>query len=221
MKLTLKLLQSEFEAYQNPQSEKEKEIVNAAEEIFAELGFSGATTAELAKRAGTTERTLFKYFASKFDLYKRVLAGLLLSTIVPNHMSDLKDKIQSQNPNFREWYISILKARFESVAKEPQKLKLLLGAILFSRDFAEIFGQLWKTNLYDTSIEAYRNFQKKGEIKKDLDLNQIVRASFSLGASFIITKIILAPKFPIDVDREIESIFSIFNEGISNHKERK
>ncbi|TGL23694.1 TetR/AcrR family transcriptional regulator [Leptospira levettii] len=221
MKLTLKLLQSEFEAYQNPQSEKEKEIVNAAEEIFAELGFSGATTAELAKRAGTTERTLFKYFPSKFDLYKRVLAGLLLSTIVPNHMSDLKDKIQSQNPNFREWYILILKARFESVAKEPQKLKLLLGAILFSRDFAEIFGQLWKTNLYDTSIEAYRNFQKKGEIKKDLDLNQIVRASFSLGASFIITKIILAPKFPIDVDREIESIFSIFNEGISNHKERK
>ncbi|TGL09031.1 TetR/AcrR family transcriptional regulator [Leptospira levettii] len=221
MKLTLKLLQSEFEAYQYPQSEKEKEIVNAAEEIFAELGFSGATTAELAKRAGTTERTLFKYFPSKFDLYKRVLAGLLLSTIVPNHMSDLKDKIQSQNPNFREWYISILKARFESVAKEPQKLKLLLGAILFSRDFAEIFGQLWKTNLYDTSIEAYRNFQKKGEIKKDLDLNQIVRASFSLGASFIITKIILAPKFPIDVDREIESIFSIFYEGISNHKERK
>jgi len=221
MKLTLKLLQSEFEAYQNPQSEKEKEIVNAAEEIFAELGFSGATTAELAKRAGTTERTLFKYFPSKFDLYKRVLAGLLLSTIVPHHMSDLKDKIQSQNPNFREWYISILKARFESVAKEPQKLKLLLGAILFSRDFAEIFGQLWKTNLYDTSIEAYRNFQKKGEIKKDLDLNQIVRASFSLGASFIITKIILAPKFPIDVDREIESIFSIFYEGISNHKERK
>lgn len=221
MKLTLKLLQSEFEAYQNPQSEKEKEIVNAAEEIFAELGFSGTTTAELAKKAGTTERTLFKYFPTKFDLYKRVLAGLLLSTILPNHMSDLKDRIQSKNPNFKEWYISILKARVESVAKEPQKLKLLLGAILFSKDFAEIFGQLWKTNLYDTSLEAYRNFQIKGEIKKDLDLNQIVRVSFSLGASFIITKFVLAPKFPIDVDREIESIFSIFYEGISNQKSRK
>ncbi|XDD46789.1 TetR/AcrR family transcriptional regulator [Leptospira sp. WS39.C2] len=219
MKLTLKLLQSEFESYQNPQSEKEKEIVSAAEEIFAELGFSGATTAELAKKAGTTERTLFKYFPTKNSLYKRVLAGLLLSTILPNHMSDLKDRIQSQNPNFKKWYISILKARYESVAKEPKKLKLLVGAILFSKDFAEIFGQLWKTNLYDTSLEAYRYFQAKGEIRKDLDPNQIVRASFSLGASFIITKLLLAPKFPIDVDTEIESLFEIFFQGISNLKQ--
>lgn len=219
MKLTLKLLQNEFEAYLNPQSEKEKDIVRAAEDIFAELGFSGATTAELARRAGTTERTLFKYFPTKNDLYKRVLAGLLLSTILPNHMSDLKERIQTPNPNFKNWFISILKARYDAVAKEPKKLKLLLGAILTSKDFAEIFGQLWKTNLYDTSVETYRRFQEKGEIRRDLDPNQIVRASFSLGASFIITKLLLAPKFPIDVDTEIESLFKIFYQGISNQKQ--
>lgn len=219
MKLTLKLLQNEFEAYKNPQSEKEKDIVSAAEDIFAELGFSGATTAELAKRAGTTERTLFKYFPSKNDVYKRVLAGLLLSTILPNHMSDLKERIQTPNANFKNWFISILKARYDAVAKEPKKLKLLLGAILTSKDFAEIFGQLWKTNLYDTSVETYRRFQEKGAIRSDLDPNQIVRASFSLGASFIITKFILAPKYPIDVDTEIESLFEIFFKGISNQKD--
>ncbi len=110
MKLTLKLLQNEFEAYKNPQSSKEKEIVTAAENVFAELGFSGATTAELAKHAGVTERTLFKYFPTKFHLYKRVLSGLLLETIIPGHMSDLKERIQTLNPNFQEWYTSILKA---------------------------------------------------------------------------------------------------------------
>ncbi|XDD43043.1 TetR/AcrR family transcriptional regulator [Leptospira sp. WS60.C2] len=219
MRLTLKLLQNEFESYQNPRSEKEKDIVYAAEDIFAELGFSGATTAELAKKAGVTERTLFKYFPTKNDLYKRVLAGLLLSTILPNHMSDLKKRIQTPNPNFKKWFISILKARYDAVAKEPKKLKLLLGAILSSKDFAEIFGQLWKSNLYDTSVETYRFFQAQGEIRKDLDPNQIVRASFSLGASFIITKFILAPKFPIDVDTEIESLYEIFFQGISNQKD--
>ncbi|TGM79398.1 TetR/AcrR family transcriptional regulator [Leptospira bouyouniensis] len=218
MKLTLKLLQNEFESYQNPYSEKEKDIVNAAEQVFAEQGFSGATTAELAKQAGVTERTLFKYFPTKNDLYKRVLAGLLFHTILPGHMTDLKHRLQTLNPNFKDWYIAIIKTRYEAVAKEPQKLKLLLGALLFSKEFAEIFGQLWKINLYDTSLEAFRYFQEKGDIRKDLDPNQIVRASFSLGASFLITKFVLAPKYPIELNAEIESIFSIFYLGISNQK---
>ncbi|WP_208725774.1 TetR/AcrR family transcriptional regulator [Leptospira noumeaensis] len=191
-------------------------IVNAAEDVFAELGFTGATTAELAKRAGVTERTLFKYFPSKNDLYRRVLSGLLLSTIVPGHMSDLKERLQTLKPNFKDWYISILKARYEAVAKEPKKLKLLLGALLFSKEFAEIFGNLWKTNLYDTSVQAFQYFQENGEIRKDLDPNQIVRASFSLAASFLITKFVLAPKYPLDPNQEIESIFLIFYQGIKN-----
>lgn len=216
MKLTLKSLQNEFNAYQNPESEKEKDIVKAAEDVFAELGFSGATTAELAKRAGVTERTLFKYFSSKMDLYRRVLSGLLLSTIVPGHMSDLKERLQTLKPNFKEWYVAILKARYTAVAKEPQKLKLLLGALLFSKEFSEIFGNLWKINLYDTSVEAIEYFQQMGEIRKDLDPNQIVRASFSLAASFLITKFVLAPKYPIDANKEIETLFIIFYQGIKN-----
>ncbi|MCG6151282.1 TetR/AcrR family transcriptional regulator [Leptospira bandrabouensis] len=218
MKLTLKLLQNEFDSYQNPSSTKEKDIVEAAENVFSELGFDGATTAELAKQANVTERTLFKYFPSKNDLYRRVLSGLLLSTIVPGHMSDLKERLQTLKPNFKEWYLSILKARYTAVAKEPKKLKLLLGALLFSKEFAEIFGNLWKINLYDTSVEAIEYFQQTGEIRKNLDPNQIVRASFSLAASFLITKFVLAPKYPIDPEKEMETIFSIFYEGIKNEK---
>lgn len=218
MKLTLKLLQYEFDAYQNPSSTKEKDIVKAAEGVFSELGFEGATTSELAKQANVTERTLFKYFPSKNDLYRRVLSGLLLSTIVPGHMSDLKERLQTLKPNFKEWYLSILKARYTAVAKEPKKLKLLLGALLFSKEFAEIFGNLWKINLYDTSVEAIEYFQQTGEIRKNLDPNQIVRASFSLAASFLITKFVLAPKYPIDPEKEMETIFSIFYEGIKNEK---
>ncbi|MCG6143678.1 TetR/AcrR family transcriptional regulator [Leptospira bandrabouensis] len=218
MKLTLKLLQNELDSYQNPSSTKEKDIVEAAENVFSELGFDGATTAELAKQANVTERTLFKYFPSKNDLYRRVLSGLLLSTIVPGHMSDLKERLQTLKPNFKEWYLSILKARYTAVAKEPKKLKLLLGALLFSKEFAEIFGNLWKINLYDTSVEAIEYFQQTGEIRKNLDPNQIVRASFSLAASFLITKFVLAPKYPIDPEKEMETIFSIFYEGIKNEK---
>lgn len=213
-KITLKLLEAEFLFYQSPKTEKESDIQRAGEQLFAEFGFEGTTTAELAKAANVTERTLFKYFPSKSDLYLRILSGLLFSTIVPGHMADLKKRILEIKPNFKEYYMGILKARYEAVAKEPIKLRLLLGAILYSKDFSEIFGKLWKQNLYLPSIEAFQYFQSIGQIRNDISAKQMTRASFSLGASFLITKFVLAPGYPIEPQDEIFGLYEIFFHGI-------
>ena len=43
-------------------------IEAAALELFCERGFEGATTAEIAERAGLTERTFFRHFADKREV---------------------------------------------------------------------------------------------------------------------------------------------------------
>ena len=43
-------------------------IEEAALELFIERGFEGATTAEIAARAGLTERTFFRHFADKREV---------------------------------------------------------------------------------------------------------------------------------------------------------
>src|SRR5690242_9006825 len=48
----------------------EARILAAAESVFAETGFSGATTAEIAKRAGVPKANLHYYFKTKTDLYR-------------------------------------------------------------------------------------------------------------------------------------------------------
>lgn len=55
----------------------EDEILSAAEAVFAERGFDGATTAEIAARAGLPKSNLHYYFASKAELYRRVLERVL------------------------------------------------------------------------------------------------------------------------------------------------
>ena len=50
-----------------------REILAAARDVFAERGFQKATTAEIAKRLGTSEATVFTYFGSKRDLCMEVL----------------------------------------------------------------------------------------------------------------------------------------------------
>ncbi len=44
-------------------------LIDAAAQVFSEKGFDGATTAEIADRAGVSESALFRHFATKEDLF--------------------------------------------------------------------------------------------------------------------------------------------------------
>ncbi|MGA7323492.1 MAG: TetR/AcrR family transcriptional regulator [Rhodomicrobium sp.] len=52
-------------------------ILKAAEAVFAEKGFDGATTAEIAARAGVPKPNVHYYFGTKQQLYDRLIANIL------------------------------------------------------------------------------------------------------------------------------------------------
>jgi TetR/AcrR family transcriptional regulator, upper aerobic nicotinate degradation pathway regulator len=56
-------------------------ILSAAEQVFAERGYAGATTREIAERAGMGKRMLFYYYPNKETVYRavleRIIAGLV------------------------------------------------------------------------------------------------------------------------------------------------
>jgi len=56
----------------NP-AETRREILQAAEESFAAAGFAGATTRQVANRAGVNVATLHYHFGNKEGLYRAVL----------------------------------------------------------------------------------------------------------------------------------------------------
>jgi AcrR family transcriptional regulator len=62
-----------------------------AHALLGERGVDGATTAEIAKRAGVTERTLFRYFPSKTDLVRRVLSPPLLNAALSREWEKLEE----------------------------------------------------------------------------------------------------------------------------------
>jgi AcrR family transcriptional regulator len=53
--------------------ERRQAIVEAVRNVFAEKGFDGTTTRELAKAAGVSEALLYKHFPSKESLYTAML----------------------------------------------------------------------------------------------------------------------------------------------------
>jgi TetR/AcrR family transcriptional regulator len=58
-------------------------ILKAAEHVFAETGFGGATMAEIAEQAGLPKANLHYYFGTKEDLYRAVLDDILTVWLSP------------------------------------------------------------------------------------------------------------------------------------------
>ncbi|HTZ69523.1 MAG TPA: TetR/AcrR family transcriptional regulator [Acetobacteraceae bacterium] len=75
-------------------------IIAAAGDEFERAGYAGATTASIARRAEVTETQLFRYFASKAELFKAAIFQPLNQHFSAFHASMIADAAGSQS--FRE-----------------------------------------------------------------------------------------------------------------------
>jgi AcrR family transcriptional regulator len=72
-----------------PKSIRDEDIIQAAREVFVKRGFH-ATSAEVARRAGVSEGTLFNRFKTKFDLFRAAMSSELEE---PEWISRLADRV--------------------------------------------------------------------------------------------------------------------------------
>jgi AcrR family transcriptional regulator len=121
----------------------------AAVELYAQRGPSGPTAAEIAARAGVTERTFFRHFSDKLDAFfgdELRLRGQLAVAIsrAPSELSPLlvaMTGLRDLSMTFTEQREAILR-RAEIVASHPQ---------LREREFGRSFG--WATVIAEALIE--------------------------------------------------------------------
>ena len=66
-------------------------ILEAALDVFAEQGFEGATTKEIAARAGVTHGLIYFYFASKEDLFQATFEHTLRGALDQIHLPSAED----------------------------------------------------------------------------------------------------------------------------------
>jgi AcrR family transcriptional regulator len=77
--------------------DRRAEILRAARTVFAQHGFDGASTAVIAAKAGCSEPTLYKHFASKHALFAAVLAdaGLAMKALVADALAEADDRFEA------------------------------------------------------------------------------------------------------------------------------
>ncbi len=186
-----------------PAEQRRREILEAAVTVFAEHGYSGTGTADIAAAAGIGEPTIYRYFASKQDLY---LAALRLSG---EQVMENWQRIAAENEDplnalliLGQWYHQTLRER-------PEILKLRFRSITEAHDpevavrargiYRELMG----------FIEGlFENACAQGRISRDTDTRTMMWMFMAVGSLLDMTHLLglqdeLGPRELVNIGRVI------------------
>lgn len=212
--LDLEGLVREQELYENPLTEKQRHILTAAERLFAEAGYAETSTASIAKEAGVTEKTLFKHFPTKQDLFRRILFPLILKTVIPLQIKIVRKVLGSEHKTFPEFFESLARDRWGAARHLGPKLKLVLSEALRNDKLrGELFGLATK-HVWPELVHNVEKFQRSGELRDDISAEDIAR--MQVGAIMIqaLLRAVVAPQTPRDDARDAKLIADMLMDGI-------
>lgn len=197
-------------------SEKEELILESACKIFADKGFSAATTSEIAKEAGVAEGTIFRYFKTKKDILRGLfaqIAGVIAEKIaLPTLEKILMDEsLKDARIVIRE----IVTDRIKLVDAHFPLLKVVLSEVLFHEDVRIIFIDKVVSRVLPMFEKFYLRKVKEGQFRP-IKTSIVMRAFIGNIVMLIAQKNVFGDMLPIeDIDEEIEALIDILLFGIS------
>ena len=114
---------------------RKEQIIQSALSVFIEKGFSGTTTAELAKAAGISEITLFRHFSSKQEIFHAGVEPILFESLT-NDMPVIEGKIGV------EALSNILFKRIKFLADHRGIIKLILNEHLLNQNDVNVIQKM-------------------------------------------------------------------------------
>jgi len=114
--------------------DRREQILRGAMELFAEKGFRGATTREIAKHLSISEALMFKYFPSKEALYGAIIQK---RTDGSEEMFFPKEAIQAKDD--RQVFRSIASYLISKNTEDPTFMRLIQYSALEGHELSRIF----------------------------------------------------------------------------------
>ena len=114
---------------------RKEQIIQSALSVFIEKGFSGTTTAELAKAAGISEVTLFRHFSSKQEIFHAGVEPILFESLT-NDMPVIEGKIGV------EALSNILFKRIKFLADHRGIIMLILNEHLLNQNDVNVIQKM-------------------------------------------------------------------------------
>lgn len=127
-------------------------ILDAAEEEFLEMGFHGAKTSSIAKRAGVTHAMLHYYFSTKENLY-----DVFISQKLQEVKNIMFPALLEEGVDFIDRVRTVIDKQFGYIQKHPYLPRFMLNEVLLK---PERFNELI-SNILQYDIEKFAIIQQE------------------------------------------------------------
>ncbi|RXG96597.1 TetR/AcrR family transcriptional regulator [Bradyrhizobium vignae] len=217
---SLRDVEQEAEKFSTPKTEKEKAIIDAAVELFGKQGIDGATTAQIAKQANVTEKTLFRYFPTKKDLVRRVFFPLLLRIGLVQNWESFKALLREKgrDAGFRGWYVALATDRLATVSRNPQLARTVLLELVQNEELRDVMERVWRQYIWQPMLESLTELKGEGAIRKDVDVEVLARAVHCFHIGYFLTRFVFAPHVKWDDAEQIEMMADLLESGAGTRR---
>ncbi|EIL7854719.1 TetR/AcrR family transcriptional regulator [Listeria monocytogenes] len=195
-------------------SEKQRRIVAASIELFAEKGYAGTSTNEIAKKAGVAEGTIFRHYKTKKDLLMAITMPTLIGGVIPFlAQSFVKEVFESEYPDFQSFIREIIVNRFNFAKENGKVIKIYFMELFYHDELRIQFSEIFMTHVkgqFDQMIDYYK---ERGEIV-DMPNSTIMRALITNIVGFMLTRFVVMPDVEWDDAKEIDDTVAYIMRGL-------
>ena len=158
--------------------DRRQQIIQAAIEVFAKSGFRGATTRQLAEKAGVSEAIIFRHFATKQDLYAAILDFKSEQWAQDEWLEELRALADNDDDDalFRTVSVRVLEAH----RCDPDFQRLMVYAALEGHEFSRMLhSRRWP--LHALLLDYIGKRQRAGALRS-IDAELVVAALIAMPA---------------------------------------
>lgn len=176
--------------------------------LFSKKGYLGATTKEIAKKAGVAELTVFRHFSSKERLFEQMIKSYSFLPALKGLLPELKDL------EYGDALTAIAKKYLERLSDRRELIKIMQSEMHLYPAKVKIIQHNFFDEMIKTLASYFRDLHA-GEMLRDFDPELAARAFFGMFFSYFNTQQLLQPKEArnSDTDQVIREYVGIFVRG--------
>ena len=145
-----------------------KKIMQAAVDLISTKSYNGTSTLQIAKHAGLSQATLFKYFKTKEDLLTAIL-----HPVVPGLFGRFFEELLAFNTTEEKVHY-LVHNRMAYLKKNRALMKIILQEIFSNKKLRKEQLYIWNT-LQDKLLRLHKELIKDSRVNPELTIPQMVR----------------------------------------------
>ena len=149
-----------------------KKTLEAAIKLFAKQGYNGTSTLQIAKVAGVSQATVFKYFKTKEDLLYSIIVP-----VIPKLFSSFLGRVKKAN-SVQELISYVVRDRFEFLEENRNTVRIVFSELLTNEELKkQLLFSISKIFEEFDIVALLKKYKKTNpELNENLTTAEIIRS---------------------------------------------